>query len=80
MSGCLFKIGSGYCNKVTETGQRLCPKHIIVQRSRDEAPSRAGKASAKAREWRAQQAKALEESPLRAENPEFDKRVRRFDP
>lgn len=65
-----------FCNKLLTPGSVFCPKHVLFHEDRKTEPERKAVKAAATRKWKAQQAKVLSESPLRAHNPNFEKRER----
>jgi hypothetical protein len=64
-----------FCNKIVAEGSYLCPKHILFLRDLEQQPQRIKQRAAATTAYRKQQLEVLAASPLRAENPDYDKRL-----
>jgi hypothetical protein len=80
--GCPYVVGHGhkgdkpfkiFCNKLVEPLQSFCPKHVAIVEDESHEPERRASARRQKKEHRAAELEALALSPLRADNPDFDK-------
>jgi hypothetical protein len=80
--GCSYVVGHGkkgktpfkiFCNKMVEPMQQFCPKHLEVMADESKEPERRALARRQKKEHAAAELEALALSPLRADNPDFDK-------
>jgi len=80
--GCSYVVGHGkkgnkpfkiFCNKLVEPMQQFCPKHLEIMADESKEPERRALKRRQIKEHRAAEQEALALSPLRADNPDFDK-------
>lgn len=64
------------CGKLTEAGYTLCPKHVVMAEGWKGDMDRKMEKARRAKERIKTMRDALVDSPLRAENPDFEKRNR----
>lgn len=80
--GCTYVVGHGhkgdnpfkiFCNKLTEPGHQFCPKHLLIVADEGKETERRALVRRQKKEHAAAEREALALSPLRADNPDFDK-------
>jgi len=80
--GCSYVVGHGkkgnkpfkiFCNKLVEPMQQFCPKHLEFIADESKEPERRALARRQKKEHAAAELEALALSPLKADNPDFDK-------
>ncbi len=63
-----------FCDKLVAEGLEVCPKHKLFLEDAKEEPKRKEAARILNRNLKTLEQEALENSPLRAENPEFQEK------
>jgi hypothetical protein len=81
--GCSYVVGHGhkgkqsfkiFCNKLVEPMEQFCPKHLaFIEDERSKEPEWRALARRQKKDHAAAEREALALSPLRADNPDFDK-------